>query len=123
MTQTFIKDEERYAEWYRLVKHVYEKSPRASLNWSCYRNSGLENKHRKGVVIINSGPRQAVVTASLDDLKRSEEKKLQLATQRTASALNQLIYVREPHNDPKPPLSKTNVTARKRRRKKVLVPG
>ena len=37
MTKTFIKNEERYAEWFRLCKHVYEKSPRSHLNWSLYR--------------------------------------------------------------------------------------
>ena len=123
MVKVFIKDEERFAEWYRLVRHVYESSPRATLNWAVYRNSGLENKYRKGVVIINTGPRQAVVTATLDDLKRSRAKQLELAQQRTATALNQLLYVREPNNDPKPPLSNTNVTARKSKRKRVLVPG
>lgn len=131
VTRTFIKDEERFAEWYRLVRYVYEKSPRATLNWSVYRNSGLENKYQKGVVIINTGPRQAVVTATLDDLKRSRAKQLEFAQQRTTTALNQLMYVREPSNDQKPPLSRDKLgrvnkgipQPKKRTRRRALVIG
>ena len=127
MTRTFIKDEERYAEWYALCKHVYEKSPRSHLNWSLYRNSGLENKHNKAVVIINTGPRQEVITATLEELKTYKDLPA-LAKQRTKNALNALMFIRQPANDDsretKRPLSRRKVTARPaRKRKRQLVPG
>ena len=126
MTKTFIKDEERYGDWFQMVKFAIDKSRYSHLNWSCYRNSGLENKHNKGVVIINTGSRQSVVTATLEELKTYKDL-IGLAKQRTKDALNDLMFVRQPANDTekdRKPLSRRKVTARPaRKRKRALVPG
>ena len=125
MTRIFIKDEEHYAEWYRMVKHAIAKSKVPRADWVAYRNSGLEAKYKKGVVILSTGARQQVITATLEELKTFNDLPA-LAKQRTKDAINTLTFIRSPANDdsretkrprPRPPMRKP---VRKRKRQLVI---